>query len=132
MKEHKFNTLAKAYNYLRDLKKKIRAVKKSKSGSRDVLGVTQGGKTNDQRMKYLTYCISLLSGDDYPHYSQKEFHVDLLTAMLKGFSLKYIANMSGCSMKVILGHEREAMLRVQDAIERTKKRKMPIFEGVAH
>lgn len=128
MKELKFKSLNKAWNYLRELRKTVAKVKKSKGGSREELGVTEGGKTNEQRLKYLSYCISLLNDEDYPHYSQKELHVNLLTAICRGYSREFIAKSSGCSMKVFEMHEKEAMKRVQDAIERTQKRKIPILQ----
>ena len=125
-KNLKFNTLQKAWNYLRDLRKKIKKVKESKVGSKEELGVTGGGKTNAQRLTYLGYCIGLLNSGDYPHYSQKEFHVNLLTAMCKGYSKQYIARASNCTLETFEFHEREAMKRVTDAIERTKKRNIGI------
>ena len=128
MKEHIFNSLGNAWNYLRDLRKKVKKVKESKTGSMEELGVTGGGKTNTQRLKYLAYCINLLSADDYPHYSQKAFHVNLLTSMLQGYSKQYIARASNCTLETFEFHEREAMKRVVDAIERTKRTKIGIVK----
>jgi len=128
IKPLKFKNLSNAWNYLRNLKKTVKKAKEMKGGSQDLLGVTAGGKTNAERLKFLSYCISLLSGDDYPHYTQKEFHVNILTAMCKGYSKEYIASQSGCSLKTLEMHETEAINRVQDAIERTKKRNIPIFK----
>lgn len=130
MREEKFSSLTKAWNYLRSLKKLVKKVKKSKSGSQDELGVQAGGHTNKERLAYASYCISLLSNEDYPHYSQKEFHVNLLTSLLRGYSREYLAKMSGCTIKVFEMHEKEANQRVKDAIERTMKRKTPIVGGI--
>jgi len=128
----KLTSMTQAWNYLRGLRKKLARVKKSKTGSMDELGVTQGGKTDEQRLKYLSYCLSLLNTEDYPHYTQKEFHVNLLTSICRGYSREYIAKQSGCSLKTLENHEVEAMNRVQDAIERTKLRETPILGGMAH
>ena len=119
-----FHSITQARNWLKGLKGRL----KKKAKAEDFPITTAG---HPERLRFLMYGLSLLNPEDHPpsQRGQIMFYKNLLTAIAQGHDKRWIAKKSNCSLETLEKHEREAKMRVQDAILKAQKQGIPIFEG---
>ena len=121
LKDIVFDSLEKAYNYMRGIKKMV----KDRAKAEDFPVTTA---TPRERLKFLGYCIGMLNPADYPveHREKIQMFKNLLKAEAQGYPIEMIAKMSGCSLETARKWRAEAMKYAQDAIHNRTKNALPL------
>lgn len=119
-----FSSIEQAGNWLKKLKNQIlRRV----DPTDEIAPVNTD--TFTERQRFLHYGISLLNPRDYPTTQRHKIVMfkNLLMAIVQGYTIEGIAQLSHCSLETAKKWEKEAIACVQDAIHRRRKSGIPII-----
>lgn len=112
------NSIEQGYNWLKGEKARQKA--KFKKAVKDgKIRVTMA--MPEDRLKFLKYAITLMDANKF------QDEVNYLKARIMGYTNEDIAYRSRSALRVVEVLEREAMNRAKDAIEKARKRGIPLL-----